>query len=305
MIETAAGWIESRKAGWKVSALLLLAAAIRLIVIQTRGFQYDDVFSIFLAQRSLGNIVQGTAADTMPPLYYFLLHFWLLVSAQPAWIRLLSVIFSVLAVFLTYQLVKRLFGQTVGFGAAFVMAISPFQFYHAQDVRNYALLLCCQLGYMFSWVVIWQHEEARERTSWRAWAGLVICGGLAMYTHNAAVFGLIVPDVVLFFSRRWKQLGRLIAAQVVIGALALPWLLLLPGQIAKVQRAWWQAPPGLVEVLQVPVVWTSGLPLPGVWLAVGLFLGVAVLALLALAVVVMNLLTDLAYTLADPRVRAE
>ncbi|HMN61054.1 MAG TPA: glycosyltransferase family 39 protein, partial [Anaerolinea sp.] len=191
MIETAAGWIESKKAGWKVSALLLLAAAIRLIVIQTLGFRYDDVFSIFLAQRSLGNIVQGTAADTMPPLYYFLLHFWLLVSAQPAWIRLLSVIFSVLAVFLTYQLVKRLFGQTVGFGAAFVMAISPFQFYHAQDVRNYALLLCCQLGYMLSWVVIWQHEEARERTSWRSWAGLVICGGLAMYTHNAAVFGLI------------------------------------------------------------------------------------------------------------------
>ncbi len=276
---------ETRFSALKLPGILTLAVVLRLVAIQTRGLQYDDVFSIFLSQRSLGEIIQGTAADTMPPLYYFLLHFWMLVSRQPAFIRLLSIIFSVLAVFLVYLIGKRLFGKPAAEWAALLTAISPFQYYHAQDVRNYALLLCCQLGYLYSWVLIWQTEEQNEHTPWPAWVGLVVTGTLGMYTHNVAIFGLIVPDVYWLLRRKWKSLGRLMAAQAVIALLALPWLLMLPGQIAKIQRAWWQPPPGFIEILQVPLVWTAGLPLPGVWLVVGLFISIETLALLIVGVI--------------------
>lgn len=59
---------------------LALGAVLRLIGSGSRSLQYDDTFSIFLSARSLPEILSGTAADTMPPLYYFLLHFWLGIS---------------------------------------------------------------------------------------------------------------------------------------------------------------------------------------------------------------------------------
>ena len=65
-----------------------------------------------------------------------------------------------------------------------------------------------------------------------------------------------------------------------VGLLTLPWLIQLPQQMAKVQRAWSLWPPGLVDVMQLPVVWSAGLPLPGWWLFVGALLGIEILALL-------------------------
>src|SRR5512137_3063937 len=121
--------------------IILLAVILRSIAINSRNIQYDDAFSYFLARVSLGNIVQGTAADTMPPLYYFLLHFWQMVSHEAWFLRLPGVFFSLVSVWLLYLLVQQLFGRPAAIWAALIAAISPFQYYHAQDVRNYSLLL--------------------------------------------------------------------------------------------------------------------------------------------------------------------
>ncbi len=93
---------------WQFLIVLALALILRLIVIGTRSIQYDDAFSIFLSERSLAEIVRGTAADTMPPLYYFLLHFWLQVGRSLTWLRLLSVLLSLGSVTMLFLLVRRL-----------------------------------------------------------------------------------------------------------------------------------------------------------------------------------------------------
>ncbi|MGB9799944.1 MAG: hypothetical protein ACPLUL_07620 [Thermanaerothrix sp.] len=51
--------------------VLLLGLVVRLYRLADRGIWYDDAFSILLSERPLNLIVQGTAADTMPPLYFF------------------------------------------------------------------------------------------------------------------------------------------------------------------------------------------------------------------------------------------
>ena len=264
----------------RIPLLLILAGCVRLLGIQSRGIQYDDAFSIFLSSRHLNEIVSGTAADTMPPLYYFLLHFWMQLGQQVWLIRLLSVFFSVLAVYLTYLLVKELLHPAAGLWAAFLIAISPFQYYHAQDVRNYALLLCAQLGYLLFFARIFQRERMTGPLRRMDWLGLILCGTAAMYTHNVAVFGLMIPNLFLLITRRWRLLGRLGLAQAGIAVLALPWLALVPGQMAKVQRAWWQSPPGFIEILQIPIVWSAGLPLEGMWLIAGVVIGLEILALI-------------------------
>lgn len=258
---------------------LALGAVLRLIGSGSRSLQYDDTFSIFLSARSLPEILSGTAADTMPPLYYFLLHFWLGISQQAWFIRLLTVLLSLGVIAIQYALVEHLFGRAAAGWAAFLTAISGLQIYHAQDVRMYALLLAGQSGYLYFFARSYFPRPAHPPASWQNWLGLVLCGTLAMYSHNLAIFALVIPSFYLLLKWDWRAILRLAAAQLVIGLLALPWLVLIPGQIAKVQKAWTLPQPGIVEVLQAVIMFTASLPLP--------FLLLAIVAVLSLQILVM------------------
>ncbi len=257
---------------WLVG-ILLLAAVLRSLGISSRGIIYDDAFSYFLSGRSIPEIISGTAADTMPPLYYFLLHFWQLISHDLWWLRLLSLLFSLGIVLVLYLLVSQLFDRKAGLWAAFFTAISPLQFYHAQDIRMYALLALLQLLYAWFFVRIWMNAGRRQSVNW---IGLILSGTAAMYTHNLAIFFLAVPDLVLLLTRKWRLLGKILAAQAVIGAAALPWLLLVPGQIAKIQRSFWTLPPGITQIIDAIAMSTTDWPLDGIWLMVALYLSLVI-----------------------------
>ncbi len=257
------------KMRWGLVGILAIGLVLRVVQLQGRSIAYDDAFSYFLAQQDFTKIIQGTAADTMPPLYYFLLHGWIgLGGSQLWWLRLLSVGLNLGTVVVLFMLVRLLAGETAGMWAAFLGAISPLQIYHAQDLRMYALLAFCQLLYILFFVRI--YSVNRAKIPWLDWIGLVLAGAGAMYTHNLAVFVLVVPDLFLLFKRNWRALFRLILAQIAIGLIALPWLAMVPGQVEKIQRAFWTPRPGLVEIVQSVILTTTQLPLPGIWLTVGL-----------------------------------
>ena len=177
------------------------ATLLRCLFIQSRGIQYDDAFSIFLSQGKLSQIVSGTAADTMPPLYYFLLHFWDLVSSELWWARLLSVLLSLISIGLIYQIVRRLAGESVALFAGGLAAISPLQIYHAQDLRMYALTTCLVMGYFFFFLRLWQ-AEGEERIG--DWIGIILCSAGALYAHNLSGFLLLFPYGFLFFRKAWR-----------------------------------------------------------------------------------------------------
>lgn len=251
--------------------VLGLGTALRLISIESRPIQYDDAFSVFLSSQSFSKIISGTAADTMPPLYYFWLHFWLKAGDNLIWLRLSSVLLGMGVVIGMYYWGSILYDEKAGLGAAFLAAISPLQIYHAQDLRMYTLLALAQTGYGIFFSLILKNSQpehpspTRDKKGW-FWVGLTLCGAIAMYSHALAGFFLIVPEILAVIKRQWGVLVKLLASKIIIGIIYLPWLLMLPGQIAKVQRAFWTPPPGIAEVIQALILWHSNLPLPGVWL---------------------------------------
>ena len=278
MVDRVRSWMESHP----LAVLLLIALVLRLINLDGRSFQYDDTFSFFLARRSLPEIVNGTAADTMPPLFYFLLHFWQLLGDSSWWMRLLSVLLNLATLAMFYLLVRRWLGAWPAIWAALFASVSPLQIYHAQDVRMYALLVFGQMGYLWFFSRLWLDRERTTRTP-MDWAGLVVFGIIAMYSHNLAIFALVVPNLFLLFHRDWKGQASLIAAQALIGFGSLPWLLMIPGQIVKIQRAFWTPPPGAAEIIQALVMFHAALPLPVILLVTTLFFSVLVLAFASLA----------------------
>ncbi|HWQ04532.1 MAG TPA: glycosyltransferase family 39 protein [Longilinea sp.] len=255
-------------------AILAVSVVCRCIALGNRGIQYDDAFSFFLAIRSLPEIVSGTAADTMPPLYYFLLHFWLAISRELWFLRLLSVILTLFSSFILFKLVSELAGAKAGLWAVLFAAFSPLQIYHAQDLRMYALLEFFQLGYAFCLIKAWKPEQSVGKNALGWWIGAIFFAVGAMYTHNLAIFGLVAADIYLLFKRNWRLLGKLILAQVAIALFSLPWLIMIPGQLEKVQRAFWTPRPGVVEVVQAFLMWFMNLPLSGFWMVLAAVLGI-------------------------------
>ncbi len=265
--------------------IVTLALVLRVTALNTREIQYDDAFSTFLSQRSFPEIVKGTAADTMPPLYYFLLHAWMEVfGSELAALRSLSILLSIISLLVIFDLSRRMLGVEAGLWAALLTAIAPVQIYHAQDIRMYALLELSQSVYLWCFIGLSDISNNNQSKVGR-WLGLILSGTASMYTHNLAVFGLVLPNFYLLLRRRWKNLGRLIAAQAVILVLSLPWLLMVPGQIDKIQRAFWTPRPGLVEIIQAVTMSSAYLPLKGFWLGAAVVFSVQILVIILIETV--------------------
>lgn len=279
-------------------SILLLGFGLRLIALNGRILAYDDTFSIFLAERSWGEIVRGTAADTMPPLYYFLLHLWMPVTGQtPFAMRFLGVFGGMLALPLTCVLAHRLVGRGATPIATLLVAINPFLIYHSQELRMYTCLALGLALYTYG-AARWLRLRARrvplqdeaetviQPGHGVGWAFVIVAGAtIALYSHNLAVLTLAAPPLWLAWRRRWRDLVGLIGWILLAGLFYLPWLVLVPGQITKIQRAFWIPRPGLVEIIQIPVIWLTNLPLPAWLLPIALFVALALLALSVLETV--------------------
>ncbi len=260
--------------------IILIASILRLIAISSRGIWYDDAFSILLSKQSIPAIISGTSADTMPPLYYFILHYWMMVSQSIWFIRLLNVILSLLVIYLVYRFGTELGGGRIGLVAAFLTAISPFQIYHAQEIRMYILLEIGCIGYFWmSWRLIQSTKQSKL-----SWVMLTVFGAIAVYSHNLAVFTLIATNIFLLIRREWKKFGQLVIAQGILAVGFLPWLVLLPGQIEKIQKAFWTPQPGVIEILQALLQLLGSMPQPNPILIILTVLILQVIIVLAILV---------------------
>lgn len=261
-----------------VTLVLPISLILRIPRLETRPIWYDDAFSIFLSRGSLGEIISGTAADTMPPLYYFLLKGWMSLCNQVWFLRTLSVVFSLGIIVLVYLGASRWFNQRAGLWAALFTAVSPLQVYHAQEIRMYGLMTFALFAYILFFIRLW-NERGVDRVPWGNWIGLVLSGTVAVYSHNLAIFSIVVPNLILVFRREWRFLGQLVLAQIGIGVLWLPWLIFVPLQVVKIQTAFWTPQPGLREILQTIIVFHTNLPLPDWFIPIALFTSLLAVAL--------------------------
>ncbi|MCA9918959.1 MAG: hypothetical protein KC445_13450, partial [Anaerolineales bacterium] len=61
---------------WLLVVILLLAFGLRIHNLEVQSFWNDEGNSARLSERSISLIIEGTASDIHPPLYYLLLNQW-------------------------------------------------------------------------------------------------------------------------------------------------------------------------------------------------------------------------------------
>lgn len=228
-----------------VAALLVttaLGAALRIYKLGAESIWLDEAFTIQTARGPLPSIIEETSKDVHPPLYYFVIHYWMGLFGESEFsTRLLSALFGSLAILAIYKLAARLFDRATALLAALFLALSVFHIEFSQEARMYTLLCLLTLLSMYFFIELLAAGE-RNRL---ALAGYIASSALLLYTHVYSLFiiaaqNLFWLSLALFskeiFRRLWK---RWLLAQAALCVLFLPWLSVLVQQVSRVQKGFW------------------------------------------------------------------
>ncbi len=219
-----------------MSAIILLGSLLRLHDLASQSLWVDEGVSVWVASKEVHYLLLWLVrGDVHPPLYFILLHGWMMIDDSVYWIRLLSVIPSVLTIPFVYGLGKRLHSQSVGLLSALLLAISPFNIYFAQEARMYSLLGL--MATAASYCLVWGLQTSKT-TAWVCYA-LVAAGSL--YTQQVGGLAIIVTHgvVLLTYYLRGKREGVIGLYALAAGVVGwLPWFAVMLYQISRGAVSW-------------------------------------------------------------------
>ncbi len=225
---------------WWVILLLVVVAWLGISGLDKDAMWYDEIYSyIYAGGQQYGPINAGDVISRVagqleheknPPGYYLVLHFWLTVAGSSAVAgRMLSVLFGVLSVALTYRL-GRDFAQSVGIpsaalvglGAAVAVGASAYTVYYLHELRVYTLIVACSAFEVWAYMRL---IRAGKRRSWALRISFVLVAAASLYLHYQLLF---VPGVIGLYhlimvrkNRQWWEVSLLLVA---VGVLYLPWV---------------------------------------------------------------------------------
>lgn len=204
-----------------VASVTGLAALVRWERLGTRNLWPDEAFSLDLARRGFSDLLaQLRVSDAHPIGYYFLLSHWIRAFGEDlATMRLLSAMFGVAAVALTWWFGRRLFSPAVGVGAAALVALNPFQIFASNELRMYMPLEFVALS---STLILWR---ARSTGSYYRW-WIAYGASLAAMVYISYYAFLLIPAHLIWIVVHEKPhvaLRQIGVAAITAAILYAPW----------------------------------------------------------------------------------
>jgi mannosyltransferase len=125
-----------------VAVGLVVAAGLILRFWTRSGLWLDEALTVDIARLPLHEIPPALKHDGAPPLYYYLLHFWIVLFGQSNdAVRSLSGVIAVATLPVAWLCGKRFAGRTVAWTVLVLLASAPFAVYYATESRMYALVI--------------------------------------------------------------------------------------------------------------------------------------------------------------------
>jgi mannosyltransferase len=207
---------------WLLLAVIAVAAAIRIVLIDTQSFWSDEALTSYEVRLRFGAML-GTVVhvETTPPLYFVVAWIWAkLFGGGEVALRSISVIAGVGLVPIAYVSARELSSRWAGLLAATFVAVNPFLLWYSQEARAY-MLLAALSGASFMWFVLVLRNPTRGRLVW--WAGF---SAAAVMTHFFAGF-LVLPEAAwLLFRLRSRGAAVAVAVVAFVQAAMLPFAVL-------------------------------------------------------------------------------
>jgi uncharacterized membrane protein len=256
--------------------VVIIALGIRLIGLSAESAWIDEAYSITLARFPVLQILQGTAADQHPPLYYLILRLWTLFGDNISYVRLLSALLGTINIIQVMVFGRKVDGERLGIGAALLLAISPFHVWYSQEARQYILLAVLTTA---ATVELWNCLYGKRR-----WWLYCLFSILAIYTQYFAIFIFLAHAAIVVLWSYHQRNKRLMiswsATMIGVGLAFAPWLPTALNQFLYHTMPWITEPgAGGVRDIALRMLLGSGvvlLPITVRWLGLAALIGILI-----------------------------
>ncbi|HLY28851.1 MAG TPA: glycosyltransferase family 39 protein [Aggregatilineales bacterium] len=197
----------------------LLAWVIFVSHLSYESMWIDETTTLRMERSGLFGLVQETAVDVHPPVYYMTVWAWVnwTGSENLFMIRLSSAIPALLAVAICFRIGREWFNSKwVGLGGAAFLATSGIFVYYSRDLRMYPLIV---MWVALSWWLMGRMLRGKQGAALGYGAVL----GLMAYTYYFSAFVVVSQAlVVLLFFR--NKLRQFLAACAIALLAFIPWI---------------------------------------------------------------------------------
>jgi mannosyltransferase len=262
-----------------------LALALRLYSIGDQSFWTDEAYTALVYTLPLRQMLARLVADDLhPPLFPLFVELWArLFGTGEVALRLPAALFGALlvpaAAGLTWRLFPGRLGETAGFLAAGLTALSPLITLHAQEARNTTLVA---LEATLATSALAVALDAPSRRGWLPYAALAAA---LVYTHYVG-FLVLAAHGLYVLAAAPRRLPRLLLADAAVALVFAPWAPFAWRQLTGYHTylpATFSAPTVLAELLSS---YLSGLVPPEAIRPLLPLVGLGLLGLLSAAVAV-------------------
>jgi hypothetical protein len=182
-----------------VAACAIVIAGVAGRFLASGGLWLDEALSVNIAKLPLAQLPGALVQDGSPPLYYLLLHYWMLLFGQGDFaVRALSGVISTATLPFLWAAGKRAGGRPTAWAALLLGASSPWAIYYGTDTRMYSL--------MALEAIVWYLavRRALELPSRRRLIALGAVTAALMYTHYWDLY-LVAIGGAWLLARAWGE----------------------------------------------------------------------------------------------------
>lgn len=222
----------------KIFLILLTALILRLINLN-QSLWLDEAINVVYSQKYnfIDFLTVYSLGDFHPPLHFGLLWIWTrFFGISEIAVRIPSVFFGVLTVWLTYLIGKNLFneqsspkGKKTGLVAAAILAFNPLHIYYSQEARMYSL---AAFAVAFSFWSLINFLQGKKYFFWVYSASVL----LILYSDYLVYLVLFAQLIYIVWQER-EKLKKFLLVGFMGGILWIPWLFIFPSQLKTGQAA--------------------------------------------------------------------
>lgn len=207
--------------------LLLLISFIYIHKIDFISLNCDEIFTINIVNLSnLYDVIhEGNIEDTHPPLYHFLLFFFVKVFGVTEFsIRLFSAFCGILSVYFIFVLSRKMFSVNEGIISSLLLAFNTYVLYTNQTARDYALFLLLSILTFIFLVNIMKNIDKQNPMFDKDVLLYILFSTLNLYTHYFALFLLANQLLLLLIVYGKRSIKYLLFITFVTFSLFAPWI---------------------------------------------------------------------------------
>ncbi len=275
----------NRKEFWiKLLILIIFLGALSLRCLNL--FKYDLWFDELISDRFSFNTLHSLAkfygkntffyflkiifTDTHSAFYYTIVYIYSLLFGGGKSLRILSVIFSMFSLGTFYYLARIFFTRRYSIFALFLMAVSPYQIWYAQEVRSYSM--AC----FFSILLIYFYMQALMKNKVLYWCIFTLVSVMSLYASYYTIFLLFASGLILSFKDYRACFKKWLLSMIIVGLTFLPFILPFLMQLNIVINKFWLPSPSALLVLFTIAIYSFGYSANFFTFITGLFIFISV-----------------------------